>query len=285
VSPMEAPTFSKVRDFVLSDAEFDQVRALVHAKTGISLSNAKRELVYGRLVRRLRALQIGTFSEYIDLVANEHPEEIEHFINAITTNLTSFFREPHHFEYLAQTILPALVKANVARRKIRIWSSACSTGEEPYSIAMTLRDCASVWSGFDIRVLATDLDTNCVAHGKRGVYSMDRVRELPDSLVQRWFDTGPEPDTVKVKPEVAAMVSFGQLNLMDPWPIKGPLDIIFCRNVVIYFDKDTHRKLFNRMADLQREGSYLFLGHSETLFKVSTRYELVGRTIYRRTGP
>ena len=282
---MEAPTFSKSRDFVLSDAEFDQVRSLVYAKTGISLSDAKRELVYGRLVRRLRALHIDSFGAYIDMVANEHPEEIQHFINAITTNLTSFYREPHHFEYLAQSIIPALVKASAARRKIRIWSSACSTGEEAYSIAMTLRDCASVWSGFDVKILATDLDTNCVATGRHGVYGEDRVRDLPSSLVNRWFDQGPNPGTVKVKPEIASMVSFGQLNLMEAWPIKGPLDVIFCRNVVIYFDKETHRKLFQRMADMQREGSYLFLGHSETLFKVSTRYELVGRTIYRRAGP
>jgi len=282
---MEAPTFSKARDFVLSDAEFDQVRSLVYARAGISLSDAKRELVYGRLVRRLRALQLDSFAEYLALIDQGHPEEMQQFINAITTNLTSFFREPHHFEYLAQQIVPDLVGANAARRRIRIWSSACSTGEEPYSIAMALRDCASAWAGYDIRILATDLDTNCVAHARRGVYASERVRDLPQSLVQRWFDPGPQPDTVKVKPEVAAMVSFGQLNLMDPWPIKGPLDIIFCRNVVIYFDKETHRKLFDRMADLQREGSYLLLGHSETLFRVTTRYELVGRTIYRRVGP
>jgi chemotaxis protein methyltransferase CheR len=177
------------------------------------------------------------------------------------------------------------VKANAASRKIRIWCSAASTGEEPYTIAMTVREQASLLSGFDVKILATDLDTNCIAHGKRGVYTLDRIKDLPRATTNRWFENGPEANTVKVKSELQDMISFGQLNLMDPWPIRGPLDVIFCRNVVIYFDKDAQRRLFDRMADLQPQGAHLFLGHSETLFKVTTRYELIGRTVYTRSGP
>ena len=158
-------------------------------------------------------------------------------------------------------------------------------GEEPYTIAMALLGCERLLSGFDVRILATDLDTQCVAHARRGVYGADRVRALPRSTLDRWFEAGPQPGTVRVLPAVQRLVSFGQLNLMDPWPMRGPLDVIFCRNVVIYFDKDAQRRLFDRMAELQREGAHLFLGHSETLFKVSTRYELIGRTVYRRHGP
>ncbi len=285
MSTSEAPVYSRAKEFALSDAEFNHLRTLVHAKTGISLSQAKRELVYGRLVRRLRALRLETFAEYIALVENEHPEEMQEFINAITTNLTSFYREPHHFEYLAGTVIPELVKANAATRRIRIWCSACSTGEEPYTIAMTLRETESLWAGYDVKVLATDLDTNCVAHARRGVYSTERVRDLPRATQARWFLDGGDGQSVRVKPELQGLISFGQLNLMDPWPIKGPLDVIFCRNVVIYFDKDAQRRLFDRMAELQRQEATLFLGHSETLFKVSTRYELIGRTVYKRKGP
>lgn len=275
----------RTKDFDLSEVEFNRLRALVHAKTGISLSQAKRELVYGRLVRRLRALKLGTFGEYIELIADEHPGEMQEFINAITTNLTSFYRESHHFDMLTESVIPELVRANAGIRKLRIWSSACSTGEEAYTIAMALRACAPAWAGFDVRVLATDLDTNCVAHAKRGVYTADRVKDLPRATIERWFEAEPGRAAYRVRPEVASLVTFGQLNLMDAWPMRGPLDVIFCRNVVIYFDKDAQRRLFDRMADLQREGGHLFLGHSETLFKVSTRYELIGRTVYRRAGP
>lgn len=285
MSTSEAHAYNKAKEFALSDAEFNQLRTLVHAKTGISLSQSKRELVYGRLVRRLRALRLETFAEYIALLEDEHPEEMQQFINAITTNLTSFYREPHHFEYLANTVIPELVQANAATRRIRIWCSACSTGEEAYTIAMTLRETEPVWAGFDVKVLATDLDTNCVAHARRGVYAFDRIRDLPRATQSRWFrDTG-DGQNVRVAPELQSLITFGQLNLMETWPMKGPLDVIFCRNVVIYFDKDAQRRLFDRMANLQREGATLFLGHSETLFKVSTRYELVGRTVYRRKGP
>jgi chemotaxis protein methyltransferase CheR len=285
MSTSDATAYNKAKEFALSDAEFDHLRRLVHVKTGISLSQAKRELVYGRLVRRVRALRLDTFADYIAMVEDGHPEEMQEFINAITTNLTSFYRESHHFEFLAGTVIPELVKANAATRRIRIWCSACSTGEEPYTIAMALRETESLWAGYDVKVLATDLDTNCVTHARRGVYAAERVRDLPRATQTRWFHDAADGRSVRVKPELQGLVTFGQLNLMDPWPIKGPLDVIFCRNVVIYFDKESQRRLFDRMADLQREDATLFLGHSETLFKVTTRYELVGRTVYRRKGP
>jgi chemotaxis protein methyltransferase CheR len=275
------------RDFELTDADFERLRQLVMQHTGISLSAAKRELVYGRLVRRLRRLGLQSFSAYVRLL-EEHPDsELEEFINAVTTNLTSFFREPHHFEFLAQEALPKILKANAGTRRVRIWSSACSTGEEPYSIAIALRECQSLWSGYDLKVLATDLDSSCVAHARAGVYDAERVKALPEARVRRWFQrgAGPNAQRVRVSPELAPLISFGQLNLMNEWPMRGPFDVIFCRNVVIYFDKQVQRRLFDRMANMQRDGAFLFLGHSESLFKVTDRYELVGRTVYRRTGP
>lgn len=269
------------REYILHDDEFAAIRSLVKAQTGISLSEAKRELVYSRLVRRLRKLGIATFAEYIELLAAGEPAELEEFTNAITTNLTAFFREGHHFEFLANTVLPELEKRNAATRRIRIWSAGCSTGEEPYSIAMTILENAAHLRGWDIRILATDLDSNVVAHSKRGAYREDRFEKVPQARVKRWFDPAPDGTWV-AKQELKSMISFNQLNLMHEWPMKGQFDVIFCRNVVIYFDKDTQKTLFDRMAERQRADSWLIIGHSESLFKVTNRYQLIGKTIYKR---
>lgn len=269
------------REYILHDDEFAAIRSLVKAQTGISLSEAKRELVYSRLVRRLRKLGIATFGEYIELLAAGQPEELEEFTNAITTNLTAFFREGHHFEFLAKTVLPELEKRNAATRRIRIWSAGCSTGEEPYSIAMTIQENAAHLRGWDIRILATDLDSNVVAHSKRGAYREDRFEKVPQARVKRWFDPAADGSWV-AKQELKSMISFNQLNLMHEWPMKGQFDVIFCRNVVIYFDKDTQKTLFDRMAERQRQDSWLIIGHSESLFKVTNRYQLIGKTIYKR---
>jgi chemotaxis protein methyltransferase CheR len=271
-------------DFELSDAEFDRIRELVREHTGISLSEAKRQLVYGRLARRLRALKLGSFSEYIKVLEQGDEVELEEFINAVTTNLTSFFREPHHFDYLGSEMLPEALKRNGAHRRLRIWCCAASTGEEPYSIAMVMREAQEKLHGWDAKLLATDLDSNVLAHGRRGVYGRDRLAGMAGKRVARFFDEvqdGAERKFSAVD-EIRSLVTFKQLNLMHDWPMKGPFDAIFCRNVIIYFDKDTQRALFERMAGLQRPGDFLFLGHSESLYRVSDRYELIGRTIYRR---
>lgn len=278
---------AKAREFSFTDTDFDSLRKLVREVTGITLTDAKRELVYGRLSRRLRSLGLDSFAEYRAILAGAGADaEMGEFINAVTTNLTSFFRESHHFDYLRDHFLKPRVENRLASRRIRIWCSAASTGEEPYSIAMTVADAIPDWERWDIRILATDLDTDVLAHCEAGVYREDRVRALSASRIQKHFvreSVGNEP-RYRIRPELAEMITFRQLNLMHRLPMTGPLDVIFCRNVIIYFDKDTQRELFARVAPLQRPGDLLFLGHSESLFKVSDDYTLMGKTVYKRGG-
>jgi chemotaxis protein methyltransferase CheR len=273
-------------DFVLTDTQFHRIRALVREHTGIALSDAKRQLVYGRLSRRLRALKLESFGDYIELLERGVDTELEEFTNAITTNLTSFFREPHHLEYLANDLLPQIVARDTGVRRARIWCCAASTGEEPYSIAMVLREAAQLLTGFDVKVLATDLDSAVLATAAEGVYSADRLKSVSGSRASRFFQkgSGAQAGKFRVQDELRRLITFKQLNLMSEWPVRGPFDAIFCRNVIIYFDKDTQRTLFGRMAALQRPGDILFLGHSESLYRVSDKYELIGRTIYRRNA-
>jgi chemotaxis protein methyltransferase CheR len=278
---------NRSREFQFRDEDFNALRTLVRQQTGISLSEAKRELVYGRLARRLRALGLQSFSAYRDLLASDPdgPEMVE-FTNAITTNLTSFFRESHHFEFLRDQVLLPMLKRGPGQR-LRIWSAGCSTGEEPYSIAMTVRETVPENVRTDIRILATDLDSEVLSRGRNGLYGEDRVKGLSAERMSRFFREQRDGSVSKyrVVPDLSELITFNQLNLMTPLPMKGPLDVIFCRNVVIYFDKDTQRELFRKYAQLQRPGDILFLGHSESMFKVSDDYTLVGRTIYRRNAP
>ena len=273
-------------EIVLSDAEFGRICELVREHSGIALSDAKRQMVYGRLVRRLRALRLSSFADYLQLLERGEPVELQEFTNAITTNLTSFFRESHHFDYLAQQLLPAMAAREPAAGRLRIWSCACSTGEEPYSIAMVLREKQDLFNGVDAKILATDLDSNVLATAQAGVYPAERLTQMAPWRVKEFFreGTGSLQGAVKVSPALQQLITFKQLNLMHDWPMRGPFDVIFCRNVVIYFDVETKRRLFQRMAEIQRPGALLFLGHSENLYRLSDQYELVGRTIYRRTG-
>jgi chemotaxis protein methyltransferase CheR len=270
-------------DFQLTSAEFDRIRELVREHTGISLSEAKRQLVYGRLSRRLRALKMSGFAEYIELLEGGEPEELEEFTNAVTTNLTSFFREPHHFEYLAREMLPKVTANTASTRRLRLWCCAASTGEEPYSIAMVLREAQSLLVGWDVKVLATDLDSAVLATGSAGEYAADRFQSVSQARLQKFFDdSGVAGKRYRARDELRNLITFKQLNLMSGWPMRGPFDAIFCRNVIIYFDKATQRALFERMSALQRPGDHLFLGHSESLYRVSEKYDLIGKTIYRR---
>lgn len=272
-------------DFQLTSAEFDRIRALVRQHTGIALSDAKRQLVLGRLSRRLRALKLSSFKDYIVLLERGEPAEIEEFTNAVTTNLTSFFREPHHFEFLARELLPKLVAKDPGARRLRLWCCAASTGEEPYTLAMVLREAQSLLDGWDAKLLATDLDSSVLAHGMAGVYVGERFQSMSAARRGRWFEElGGDPPRFQASDELRGLITFKQLNLMHDWPMKGPFDAIFCRNVIIYFDKETQRALFERMARLQRPGDYLFLGHSESLYRVSEKYDLIGKTIYRRNA-
>jgi chemotaxis protein methyltransferase CheR len=270
------------RSYSFSDQQFERVRDLVRRHLGIALIGSKRELVYGRLSRRLRRLQLDSFDDYLERVESGDPEELEQFCNAITTNLTAFFRERHHFDFMTSQLLPQLALSNRSSRRIRIWSAGCSTGEEPYSLAMVVLETLSHLRQWDIRILATDIDSNVLTHGGRGVYAGDRLEKMESARILRWFDPVEGTSQYQVREELKRLVSFRPLNLMAKWPMSGPFDVIFCRNVLIYFDRDTQRQLVDRMATLQRPGDHLFIGHSESLLSVSNRYEVVGQTIHRR---
>lgn len=272
------------REFHFSDKEFKFISKLVGERTGIVLSDAKRQMVYGRLSRRLRQLKLTKFSDYCDMLTSGHEAELIEFTNAITTNLTAFFRENHHFEHLKNKVLPDLIRKNAASKRIRIWSAGCSSGEEPYSIAMCVREALATSSGWDVKILATDLDSNMVQRGKDGIYTAERVEGLTPSRMKKWVKNGKgeNANKVRIHEDLRNLITFKELNLMESWPIKGPFDFMFCRNVVIYFNKDTQRELFDRYADLLAAGAYLYIGHSESLNKVTERFELLGKTIYQK---
>jgi chemotaxis protein methyltransferase CheR len=270
-------------EFEFSDSEFKRLREIVHVRTGIALSEAKRELVYGRLARRLRKLNMSSFAEYCRLVEQPQSEELQELTNAITTNLTSFFREDYHFQQLAEEALPYIEANRTATRRIRLWSAGCSTGEEPYSLAIVLREALTHLPDWDVKLLATDIDSKVLATAAEGAYAAERFKGVSNERVRSWFrQPAGRPGFSAACAELKQLITFRQLNLLDSWPMQGPFDVIFCRNVVIYFDKDTQRRLFDRMADLQEPGGWLFIGHSENLLNVTRRYKLVGRTVYRR---
>jgi len=276
------------REFDFNDTDFQMLRRLVRELSGISLGDCKREMIYSRLTRRLRHHGLDSFADYRALLCSETGhDELREFTNALTTNLTAFFRERHHFDYLRDHLLAARVADPRGSRRIRIGCAAASTGEEAWSVAMVVADAIPDWQRWDIRVLGTDLDTSVVSRAAEAVYKPDRLRMLDPQLVERHFTREGSGTSLRfrVRPELQRMVEFRDLNLMRALPLRGPLDAIFCRNVIIYFDKDTQRDLFRRLAPLQRPGDLLFLGHSEGLFKVSTDWALVGRTVYRRSAP
>ncbi|MBU2985447.1 protein-glutamate O-methyltransferase [Saccharophagus degradans] len=270
----------EAREFPMSMANFETIKRIAMEWTGISLSDHKRNMIYGRLSRRLRALGLSDFSQYCSLLETAPASEKSEFINSITTNLTAFFREIHHFEHLASTVIPNLMRTNAASRKVRVWSAGCSTGEEPYSIAMVFKSFSAL-KGWDVKILATDLDSNVVAKGASAIYSVDRVEGVPDKYRQ-CFKRDKSTNNIHIKDSVRELIRFRQLNLLHEWPMRGAFDIIFCRNVVIYFDLPTQKKLFNRYADILTDKGHLFIGHSENLYKVTDRFASIGRTIYQK---
>ncbi|MFI4913680.1 MAG: CheR family methyltransferase [Steroidobacterales bacterium] len=284
MSALVAEHDGALRGYSFSDDEFERVRRLVHDQVGIALSPSKRELVYGRLSRRLRRLGIDSFAKYLVRLESD-AAEMQQFCNAITTNLTSFFRERHHFEILARKLLPALERRNAASRRIRIWSAGCSTGEEPYSIAMVVAETLGRLPAWDIRILATDIDSNVLAHARRGLYERGRLEKLDAARITRWFEPQAEGGQYQVCDEIKRLITFNTLNFMSEWPLKGPFDVIFCRNVIIYFDRDTQRHVLRRMAALQGIGDHLILGHSESLLAVNDQYHVLGQTVHVKVRP
>ncbi len=270
------------REFPMTDDNFSAISELAHNYTGIVLGAHKRDMVYGRLARRTRSLGLSDFNEYCELISSPSSPEISFFINAITTNLTSFFRESHHFDYLKDVVLPELKQKNSHSKRLRIWSAGCSTGEEPYSLSIAINEVMDT-ERWDCKVLATDLDSNVLAHGQEGVYDISRIDTVDELSKKKWFfKEANNSELVKVKPALQKCLRFKRLNLLEEWPMKGPFDVIFCRNVVIYFNKDTQRQLFERYANILVDGGYLFIGHSETLHKVTDRFVSLGKTIYQK---
>jgi chemotaxis protein methyltransferase CheR len=261
--------------FVLTDRDFSRVRRLIYDYAGIKLGEQKRNMVYNRLVRRLRSHGGVDFSQYLDLVQSERSVEREAFVNALTTNLTSFFRESHHFELLAAR---ASERVKAATAPMRIWSSGCSTGEEPWSIAMVMRE-----AGAAAEILATDIDSEVLRIAQAGVYRAERTESMPQARVRRHFlrGVGANEGLLSVRPELRAMVAFAQLNLQAPaWPVSGRFDAIVCRNVVIYFEREAQLRLAARFAAMLAPGGLLLVGHSESFPAGHAAFRSCGRTAY-----
>ncbi len=268
----------------MSSSEFQDLRKLVLKYTGITLSEAKVELVRRRFGPRLRALELPSYSSYARYIENGHAEEISHFSDAITTNLTSFFRESHHFDELA-TCVSAIVASNSQNRRIRIWSAGCSSGQEAYCIAMTLKESIANIGNWDVKILATDLDSNCLKKGAAGVYSSADLEKIAPGKFSDWASKWFPPcdaGTRRAKDELRSLITFKRLNFMDKWPMSGPFDVIFCRNVFIYFDKEMQRRCLEKFANVQAPGDRLFLGHSESVNGITDDYKLAGQTVYLR---
>ena len=269
------------KEFPMTNQDFQRIADLASRYTGIVLGEHKRDMVYGRIARRVRKLNLASFTHYLDFLEANPQQELSNFINVITTNLTSFFRENHHFEYLLKAVLPEIKLKNAHSRRLRIWSAGCSSGQEPYSIAMTLKKFA-IAADWDVKILATDLDSDVLAKAKNGVYTINDVDGLDEAVIKNYFQRSSTRKEVKVKEKITEYIHFKRLNLLEEWPMKGPFDFIFCRNVVIYFDKPTQKVLFDRYADMLAVGGYLFIGHSENLHSISDRFENLGNTIYRK---
>lgn len=268
------------REFEFSDRNFEEVRRLIHKHAGISLHPGKRHMVYSRVARRVRAFRMTRFDDYLEMLTSDQ-SEWEHFVNSLTTNLTAFFRESHHFPILARH-----VQEHCRGREVLLWSSACSTGEEAWSMAMTMVDAFGSFRP-PVRIIATDVDTNVLMHAEEGVYTADRIKGIPEEDIKRFFlrGKGARDGLVKIRPELAALVDFRPLNLLaDDWPVRAPLDAIFCRNVMIYFDKPTQRRVLEKFVPMLRPEGLLFAGHAESFAHAADLFHSRGKTVYAPIG-
>jgi chemotaxis protein methyltransferase CheR len=282
------------REFAFSDADFRALAQFAYEQAGIALADSKRNLVYSRLSRRLRALGLTSFRQYRDYLA-ANASELENFLNAISTNLTKFFREAHHFDHFRTHVAAAFAQRGSAGRRLRVWSAGCSTGEEPYTIAVVLKHEIDDAHRRDVRILATDIDTDVLGKAARGVYPATSLNEVPKAYWESFASVVSDDDNnnnnnnsnnnnkhVVVAGDVRALIAFRRLNLMDSWPFHGSFDAIFCRNVMIYFDAATKAALVERLTRKLLPGGWLYIGHSESLLGAHPGLHLVGRTTYRR---
>ena len=263
----------------LNEKHFKKVSRLVYRFSGINLKDGKEALVRARLMKRLRALGMGSFEEYFKYIENDRGEELGRMIDAMTTNKTSFFREAEHFNYLREKILPELKD-----QRLRFWSAACSSGEEPFSLAILLMENIPLIKSMDVRILATDISTKMLNKARKAVYEEETLRNVPKLFLQKYFVKVRNKSFLayQVKDNVSSMIQFSWLNLMESWPMKGPFNVIFCRNVMIYFDRPTQQKLINRFWELLEPGGYLFVGHSESLSAISHKFKYIRPATYRK---
>ncbi|MGC2854336.1 CheR family methyltransferase [Novispirillum sp. DQ9] len=278
-------TAPRQREFRFERADFDFIAGLVRQRTGIVLAANKQDMVYGRLTRRLRALGMASFTDYCALVSSPAgQDELTAFTNALTTNLTAFFRESHHYEHLRDEVLPRLAaQGGRENRRLRIWSAGSSSGEEAYSAAMVLLSTLPEAERWDARILGTDIDSSMVTHATAGLYDAERAARIPDALRRRFIESVPgQPNKVRMAGALRRLVTFKRLNLLGRWPMGGPFDVIFCRNVAIYFDKPTQERLYTRLGDLLAPGGTLYIGHSEHLGAAAGRFVSHGRTTYSK---
>lgn len=274
------PASSSSGRHILSDEAFLRFQRIVLKHTGIELANNKRSMIVNRFSRRLAALEIDSFEEYLELVSKPAHPEIVNFIDTITTNLTYFFRESHHFEFLGESVLPALAARKNAAEPIRIWSAGCSSGQEPYSIGITVMNTPQV-KDHRVKILCTDIHSKLVVTTEQGIYSQEQLRGLGEEDIQQWF-TKVSDLTWQADITLRNLLLCKKLNLFGPWPVRGGVDVIMCRNVLIYFNTEYQKKLLSGFASMQKPGSYLFIGHSETLEGSSTHYKRVANTVYER---
>jgi len=273
----------------ITNSEFRQFREFIHTHTGIALSEHKRALVCSRLAKRLRFHGLQRYADYYTLLTEGDPEgqELMAMINAITTNKTDFFREPHHFLFLREQVFPSYRRNPNRERPLRLWSAAASTGEEAYSLAMTALDSLPSFNEQDISILATDIDTDVLSRASDGVYTLEQAKRIPKASLYRYFlkGCGAHDGHVMAKPILKALIHFHRLNLQDnPWPMHELFDVILCRNVLIYFDKDTQQMLFQRMGNVLKKDGYLMLGHSEAMHGLNDLFRPVGHSIYQYRG-
>ena len=283
-SGTNAPHVASVR---LSEQDFRKVRDCVHELVGINLNEGKRELVIARLSKRIRQLGMKSVGDYLNYVREEQTQrELITMLDALSTNLTSFWRESQHFEYVAKVIVPRMMERTRQTDdfRIRAWSAGCSSGEEPYSLAMVIMAALDRPIRWDIKLLATDLSTRMLAIAREGLYSPERVKPLPQDLRMRYLiaEESEVGRRFRVSDEIKALVSFARLNLMETWPMRGPMDFIFCRNVMIYFDKPTQAKLVHRFYDLLKPSGTLLIGHSESLTGIEHNFRYVRPTVYEK---
>jgi chemotaxis protein methyltransferase CheR len=272
------------QSFTLTDQEFKRIAQVVYDHCGIHLNADKRELVRSRLMRLTQNYGHSSYGAYLDGVLKDSSgKQLTEMINRISTNLTSFFREVHHFNYLKEKVLPGLL-AKSGPSRIRAWSAGCSSGEEPYSIAISIAETLSNQNRANVRILASDISTNVLQTAAKGCYDESRISQMDPAILKKFFTQvpGSQPKEYQIKADVGKMLLFKQINLMEKWPITTPLDFIFCRNVMIYFDRETKEKLVNRYADQLQPGGHLFIGHSESLSNISHKLKYVGPTIYQK---